>query len=275
MNYRHAFHAGNFADLVKHAILLDLMARLRTAGPLAVIDTHAGGGLYDLSAEGARSKEAEAGVARLMTAADRPLQLERLAAAVSARNGDGPASKPVRWYPGSPVLVAETLAAGETYTGFELRPEEAARLAATLGPWPKARAVEADGYEAAPGVLPTAGPVLVLIDPPFERPDDYDRSIAAARAMLAKRRDATIAVWLPVKDAETLDRFVRGLEAARLTGVMAEARLRPLVNPMKMNGCAVALINPPPGAAEAAGRICAWVAADLGEPGGRGEVWRF
>ena len=103
MNYRHSFHAGNFADLVKHAVVLDLLARLTTsARPLRVIDTHAGGGLYDLSGDAARSREAEAGIARLMaTGEPLPGPLEALAERVRARNADGV----VRWYPGSPLLV--------------------------------------------------------------------------------------------------------------------------------------------------------------------------
>ncbi|WP_374273869.1 23S rRNA (adenine(2030)-N(6))-methyltransferase RlmJ [Brevundimonas sp.] len=271
MNYRHSFHAGNFADLVKHALLLDLMARLQQDRPLTVIDTHAGRGLYDLSGDGARSREAEAGIARLMSADALPPELARLADAVRTRN----AGDTVRWYPGSPVLVAERLRPGDAYRGFELRPEEAEALTATLALWSAAAASEADGYEAAPGVLPTDGSVLVLIDPPFERPDDYRRAVEAARAIRSRRPDAVIAIWLPIKDAETLDAFVRGLEAARLTGLMAECRLRPLANPMKMNGCAVALIGAPHGAETSARSIVEWVATTLGEPGGRGEVWGF
>lgn len=270
MNYRHSFHAGNFADLVKHAILLDLLERLQDAATLAVIDTHAGRGLYDLSGDAMRSREAEAGIARLMTADDTPASLARLAQAVAARNTNGA----VRWYPGSPLLVAERLRPDDAYQGFELRPEEAEALAATLSPWPTATATEADGYEAAPAHL-SEGAALILIDPPFERPDDYQRTVQAARALRAKNSNVAIAIWLPVKDAETLDAFVRGLEAARLPGLMAECRLRPLTNPMKMNGCAVALIGAPPGAEAAAREVCAWTAASLGDPGGRGEVWRF
>ncbi len=271
MNYRHSFHAGNFADLVKHAILLELLDRMQRKPALTVIDTHAGRGLYDLTGDAARSREAEAGIARLMSAGDMPAPLARLAQAVAARNPDGA----VRWYPGSPLLVAERLRPDDAYRGFELRPEEAEALTATLAPWPAAMATEADGYEAAPARLPGGGPALVLIDPPFERPDDYQRAVQAARALRARQPDAAIAIWLPIKDAETLDAFARGLEAARLPGLMAECRLRPLTNPMKMNGCAVALIGAPLGAEAAAREVCAWTAASLGDPGGQGEVWRF
>lgn len=271
MNYRHSFHAGNFADLVKHAILLDLLQRMQGPEPLTVIDTHAGRGLYDLSGDGARSREAETGIARLMSAEIMPPELAALAKAVRDRNG----SEAVRWYPGSPVLVAERMKDRDTYRGFELRPEEAEVLAATLRPWPAASAAEADGYEAVSEALSPTGRDLVLIDPPFERPDDYLRAVEAARTVRARAADAVVAIWLPIKDAETLDAFVRRLEKARLKGFMAECRLRSLTNPMKLNGCAVALIGAPAGAEAPARSIVEWVAANLGEPGGRGEVWRF
>ena len=89
MNYRHSFHAGNFADLVKHALVLWLVKARQASGPLTVFDTHAGAGLYDLSGDGARSKEAEAGVARLMSAEGRTPLMDALAAEVAALNPEG------------------------------------------------------------------------------------------------------------------------------------------------------------------------------------------
>eukprot|EP01035_Chromulina_nebulosa_P001304 gene1304-1742_t len=116
MNYRHSFHAGNFADLVKHALVLWLLKTRRAAGPVVVLDTHAGAGLYDLTGDATRSREAEAGVERLMAAADRPALIEALAAEVAALNPGGG----VRFYPGSPVLVARSLKDADAYVGFEL-----------------------------------------------------------------------------------------------------------------------------------------------------------
>src|SRR5690606_9200816 len=118
MNYRHSFHAGNFADLVKHALLLWLLAQRRAAGAVTVIDTHAGAGLYGLTGDAVRSKEAEAGVARLMAAEDRPPLIAALADQVAALNPDGG----VRFYPGSPLLAAGAMRPGDRYVGFELKP---------------------------------------------------------------------------------------------------------------------------------------------------------
>jgi len=268
MNYRHSFHAGNFADLVKHALLLWLM---RAKAPAVVIDTHAGAGLYDLSGDAARSREAEAGVARLMTAEGRPPLLEALAAEVAAANPDGGA----RFYPGSPLLIARNLAPGGRYVGFELNPPVRTLLAEALKGRAGAEAREGDGYEAAVAEAARTTSPLVLIDPPFEKPDDYAR--AADTALAIRRRDpaATIVIWTPLKDLETFDAFIRRLEGRAGPTLVAEARLRPLANPMTMNGCALAVVNPPKGAEAAAREVCGWVVSALGEPGGKAEVWTF
>lgn len=270
MNYRHSFHAGNFADLVKHALVLWLVKARAAAGPLTVLDTHAGAGLYDLSGDAARSKEAEAGVARLMTGPDRPPLMQALADRVAALNPDGGA----RFYPGSPVLIADALGSGGTYVGYELNPPVRALLDQALAERPNAEAREGDGYALATAEAARAKAPLILIDPPFEKPDDYIRSAETALAVIRRDPAATIAVWTPLKDLETFDAFLRRLDEVGSKRVLvAEARLRPLTNPMKMNGCAMVVLNAPAGAEEAARQICDWVADALGDAGARAEVW--
>lgn len=269
MNYRHSFHAGNFADLVKHALLLWLLQTRQAGGPATVIDTHAGAGLYDLTGGPARSREAEAGVARLMATGGRPPLIEALARAVQALNPDGGA----RFYPGSPLLVAERLRAEDRYIGFELNAPVLALLEEALERFALAEARSGDGYEAGLKALGTADRPLMLIDPPFERPDDYVR--AADTGAAAATAGAAAAIWTPLKDMETFDGFLRRLGSAGAKDmVVAEARLRPLANPMKMNGCALVVLNPPAGTDAAAQEVCGWVVETLGEPGGRAQVWR-
>jgi 23S rRNA (adenine2030-N6)-methyltransferase len=278
MNYRHSFHAGNFADLVKHALVLWLLrarqARMQGRGPVTVFDTHAGAGLYDLTGDGARSREAEAGVLKLMASQDLPPTIAALAAEVRAVNDGGAET---RLYPGSPLLVARALRGDDAYCGFELNPPVVELLHQALADYPHADGSAGDGYVEAlsavraavkAGVRPAP---LVLIDPPFERPDDYVRAAETAMAVVRADPKATVAVWTPLKDLETFDGFLR-----RLSGdvLVAEARLRPLTNPMKMNGCAMVVLNPPPGAEAAAQEICGWVADTLGDAGARAEVWR-
>jgi len=272
MNYRHSFHAGNFADLVKHALALFLLAARQARGPVTVLETHAGAGLYDLTGDAARSREAEAGIAALMTrvqAAPPPTELVELAARVRAFN---PGTGPVRVYPGSPVLMSQGLRRDDGYIGFELRPDIQALLATSLKPWPQASARLGDGYEEVLRAMSLVRAPLVLIDPPYERPDDYVRSAETARAILSRDADAVVAVWTPLKDLETFDGFLRRLEPSGPV-LIAEARLRPLSDPMRMNGCAMVILNPPADTGRAAQQICDWVATHLGDEGGRAQVW--
>ena len=264
MNYRHAFHAGNFADLVKHAALLRLMTEMTRGGPLTVIDTHAGRGLYDLAgAEAARSGEAEAGIGRLMDGPAPPPEIMALKAAVSALNG----SQFARRYPGSPWLIAQALRAADRYIACELNPEEHAVLADVLKGHANARTLCADGFQALASLAPAQSRVLALIDPPFERADDYVRIVESLRALRARHPTAVALVWLPLKDLETLDAFLRDLEDAVAGRILiAEARVRPLTNPMKMNGCALALVGGPDLEAPIAA-ICGWVAESFGAGG--------
>ncbi|MDB5455227.1 MAG: hypothetical protein JWP92_812 [Caulobacter sp.] len=272
MNYRHAFHAGNFADLQKHAILLALLAALtKDHTPLAVIDTHAGAGAYDLGGDMARkSGEAQAGIGRLLTATDAPPVFDALLAAVRRLNkGEtGPL------YPGSPVLIAGALRPTDRYTACELRPDDFATLSATLKPYAFAQASAADGYATARSLAGKGGRTLVLIDPPFERSDDYAQVVATVRAVLDKARTAVLAIWLPLKDLETFDAFLRSLQTVTDDALVAELRLRPLHDPMKMNGCAMVLIGAPPAVEPAIAEATRWLAGALGQAGGSGRTWR-
>jgi 23S rRNA (adenine2030-N6)-methyltransferase len=265
LNYRHAFHAGNFADLVKHAALLRLLARLTAAGgPLTVIDTHAGRGLYDLAGPEARkSGEAQAGIVRLMAAKDAPGEFAPLTRATAALNGGGE----VRRYPGSPWLIAGALRPADRYLACELRAEEHAALARALKGRSHVQTLNADGYVAAVERCP-AGRALVLIDPPFEKPDDYARIVETLVGVRRRNAAAQAMVWLPLKDLETFDAFLRDLEdAVPAPLLVAETRIRPLSDPMKMNGCALVFLGAPDDLEPQVAAICGWVAQALGEKG--------
>jgi len=271
LNYRHAFHAGNFADLVKHAALLQLLARLLAKpGPLAVIDSHAGRGVYDLaSVEARKSGEAQAGIARLLAARDVPAEFAPLTAAVRRLNGGAAA----RRYPGSPWLIAGALRPGDSYLACELRPEEHAALRALLNGRRGVRTLCADGYALAASQTPAAGRALLLIDPPFERPDDYARIVDTLAAAHGRNPAVTALAWLPLKDLETFDGFLRDLEEAIPAALLvAETRMRPLTDPLKMNGCALVLLGAPAGFDQPLSEIAGWTATALGE-GGEARVY--
>jgi 23S rRNA (adenine2030-N6)-methyltransferase len=270
LNYRHAFHAGNFADLVKHAALLQLMARLTAEpGPLELVDTHAGRGLYDLAgAEARKSGEAEAGIVRLMAAKDAPGDFAPLAAAVRRLNGAGP----LRRYPGSPWLIAEALRPTDSYLACELRPDEHAALREAMKGRRGVRTLCADGYDVAAETR-AQGRSLILIDPPFEKADDYMRIVETLATVLGRDRRATALVWLPLKDLETFDSFLRDLEdEISAPALVAETRMRPLTDPLKMNGCALVLVNGPSGMKAPLEAVCGWTADRLGE-GGEARVY--
>jgi 23S rRNA (adenine2030-N6)-methyltransferase len=272
LNYRHAFHAGNFADLIKHAALLHLLEALRAAkAPLRIIDTHAGSGLYDLRGPQAqRSGEAQAGVMRMMAATDRPRALDDLAQAVTAANEGSPEP----WlYPGSPWLIAQALRPGDTYIACEMQPQEHARLTKVVGDRPGVTTFCGDGFAQAASALAPKARNLILIDPPFEKADDYDRIASLAGDVLAQAAQTTFLIWLPLKDLETFDAFLRDLEDACEPAPMlvVEARMRPLGDPMKMNGCALVMINAPAGLESQLQAAADWVTA--GEAGGQARVW--
>lgn len=267
MNYRHAFHAGNFADLVKHAALLQVLSEMAASpAPRTMIDTHAGRGIYDLGGpEARRSGEAQAGIVRLMTAAEAPPVFAPLRSAVAGLNPKGEISR----YPGSPWLIAETLRPGDRLLACELRAEEHAALAKALARRSGVRTLCADGFRTAAQDTPPKGTVLVLIDPPFERPDDYARSWETAAAVRRRNPSATVMVWLPLKDLATFDAFLADFEdAVRGPVLVAETRIAPLADPMRMNGCALVVAGAPGSLSEPLETICGWVAETCGRGGG-------
>ena len=275
MNYRHAFHAGNFADLVKHAAITLIMDRLVIGSePLLVLDSHAGAGLYDLTGEMARkSREADEGVVRLMADDAAPEAFRPLKAAVLNANRGGP----IRLYPGSPVLIADRLRRDDEYIGAELRADDfdalTRALATSRG---HARAVHDDGFKMIRVRAGDARRLFVLIDPPFERPDDYQHILETVAPLLNRRRPVTVLIWLPLKDLETFDSFLRGLEALNPPSALAvETRLTPLTDPMKLNGCALVILGAPPGLEPALASVAQWVVKQAGGQGGLAKLWRL
>ncbi len=252
--------------MFKHAVLLAWLEALTAdPRPLELLDTHAGAGVYDLrDAAAARSGEAAAGIGRVL--GETPPALAPLVERVRALNagGEGPL------YPGSPVLAAEALRRGDRYVGCETRPDVHAELARSLrsrGAGAQLRAELADGYEAARNAAPGVRRA-VLIDPPFESADERVQLAEALTAVLARGEPA--AVWVPLKDLDGFDRLLGRVEALRTApgSVAVQVRLRPLDDPLRLNGCAMLLLGGPDlsTAALAAAEAVAW---RCGEAGGR------
>jgi 23S rRNA (adenine2030-N6)-methyltransferase len=196
MNYRHAFHAGNSADVVKHALLIALVRSLqRKPSPLTLIDTHAGCGLYDLASDAAqRTGEAAGGVLRAL--ADPNPLLEDYRAAVRAENAGG---EP-KLYPGSPRILALLLRAQDALILNEKHPEDAVALRAAMRGTPAAVHTR-DAYELWLALLPTRTPRgLVVVDPPYEATDERARITTTLAAAHRKWAHGVTVIWYPLKE---------------------------------------------------------------------------
>ena len=216
MNYRHAYHAGNFADVVKHAVLCRVLVHLRQKpAAFRVIDTHAGAGVYDLAGtEAGKTGEWRDGIGRLLGDDARPLpeQARALLApyldAVAALNPSGKLTV----YPGSPALVRAMLRRQDRLIACELEPKAAAALAAHLRGDPRAKALAIDGWTAlAAYVPPKERRGLVLIDPPFEQPDEFSHLTQGLETAHRKWPTGSYLLWYPIKDAAEVTSFVRKL----------------------------------------------------------------
>lgn len=248
MNYRHAFHAGNFADVFKHALLVELMTVLQAKpAALCYVDTHAGRGRYDLQGDEAdRTREYVDGVQRLLDARDLQPLLDQYMSLVRAfgTNQGGTLSQ----YPGSPMIAALLMRDCDRGILCELREEEAAALRIALRGDNRFAIHHRDGYAAMSALLPPAQKRgLVLIDPPFEaQGGEYAHIQNALQNGLTRWSNATYAVWYPIKLRESIAPFYRWLTQSPARSVLvAELLLHPDNTGLRLNGCGVAIINPP------------------------------
>ena len=279
MNYRHGFHAGNFADVFKHAMLARILVYLtRKDAPLRYIDTHAGAGRYDLTSEAAkRSPEWRDGVGRIVKArppAEVAALLRPYLDAVGPCDDDGRPDS----YPGSPALAQSLLRPQDRLALSEAHPEERAALIAALGRDRRLSIVATDGYVALNAyVPPKERRGLVLIDPPFEEPDESARVEAALAAALAKWPRGTYTLWRPIKAPIEDARFLNAIAALgapnilRLeldVGVVAPGAHSP--NPLRAAG--LLIVNPPFELIAEARVLMPWLAQALKRAAGGGFV---
>jgi len=253
MNYRHAFHAGSFADVVKHAVLSRLMVHL-CGKPAAyrAIDTHAGAGLYDLAGpEAGRSGEWRNGIGRLMDGslpgAGSEGGLRALLApylgAVAACNPPGRLTT----YPGSPALMRAFLRAQDRLVACELEPNAAACLERNFGQDRRIKVIAIDGWMALNAyVPPKERRGLALIDPPFEDSGDFPRLAHGLEAAHRKWASGIYLLWYPVKAREEPDALARRLRRSGIGKILlAEFSIAPLLDPARLAGCGLIVVNPP------------------------------
>jgi 23S rRNA (adenine2030-N6)-methyltransferase len=252
MNYRHAFHAGNFADVVKHAVLARLLVHL-CGKPAAyrVIDTHAGAGLYDLAGpEAARSTEWRNGIERLRSARlDAALHnlLAPYLDAVAAHNPGGRLTA----YPGSPALVRAFLRAQDRLVACELEPNAAAALKHNFAKDRCVKVVAIDGWTALNAyVPPKERRGLVLIDPPFEDSADFARLTHGLEAAHRKWANGTYLLWYPIKARDEPDALARRLRRSGIAKILrAEISVSGVggakPDESRLTGCGLIIVNPP------------------------------
>ncbi len=217
MNYRHIYHAGNFADVLKHAVLARLIRYLQKKdGAFRVLDTHAGIGLYDLSSEEAqKTGEWRDGIGKIMEAELAPQVAELLEPYLSVireLNPDGG----MRFYPGSPKLSRMLFRPQDRLSAMELHPEDFARLHRLFEGDHHARITELDGWLALGAHLPPKEKRgIVLVDPPFEEDGEYERLVEGLVKAYRRFPGGTFCLWYPLKKGAPIKEFHESLQAAR------------------------------------------------------------
>jgi 23S rRNA (adenine2030-N6)-methyltransferase len=256
MNYRHAFHAGNFADVMKHALLVRILCHLRLKpAPFRVIDTHAGIGRYELSGpEASRTLEWREGIGRLDVPFGPDVEellapFRELLSAVRARYG-------ADIYPGSPAIARELLRREDRAVFVEKHPEDAALLAERFNTVANIKVLRLDGWVALGGLIPPKERRgLILIDPPYEAEDELSRAASRLRAAVAKWPTGIFALWYPIKNTAEIEAFL-----VELAGTLGRQALRLELHvdppsPDRLAGSGLVVVNPPWRLEEEAGQL--------------------
>jgi 23S rRNA (adenine2030-N6)-methyltransferase len=269
LSYRHAFHAGNHADVLKHAVLVEVLRHYNAKDkPWSYIDTHAGAGCYALAANHAQQTgEFREGIARLWGQIDLPELLRPYVAAVEEFNPDGE----LVVYPGSPAVAMSCLRPADRMRLFELHPTDAPVLAAFFREeTARVKVEQADGFAALAGLLPPPSRrAVVLIDPPYEIKTDYRRVVDAVGSALKRFATGTYLIWYPLlarPEARQLPERLRKLGAE--SWLRAELAVsRPPREGLGLYGSGLYVVNPPWNLPQRLKPALGWLAEHLGQAG--------
>ena len=274
INYRHAFHAGNFADVLKHAVLARVLVYLsRKESPFRFIDTHAGAGRYDLASEEAkRSPEWRDGVARVLNASAPAPVAELMRPYLPAVAPYDPEVPPLA-YPGSPAIAQVLMRPQDRLALCEADPHEREALIAALGRDARLSIVGTDGYVALNAYLPPKERRgIVLIDPPFEAPDEAESVVRALERALRKWPSGVYIAWRPIREARADAHFLNSVEALGAPN-MLRLELDVGAGPIGLHGqeplarAGLLIVNPPHTLAAEARILLPWLAQTLGRNG--------
>jgi 23S rRNA (adenine2030-N6)-methyltransferase len=273
MNYRHSFHAGNFADVMKHITLTRIIEYLKLKDKaFRVIDTHAGSGIYALSeGDAARTGEWRGGIDKLLNAKldgkAEELLLPYLLS-VQAQNGSGK----LETYPGSPKITRHLLRNQDRLTAIELHPKDAKFLAKAFDGDYQTRVIELDGWLSLGAHLPPKEKRgLVLIDPPFEESGEFERLVEGLQKAHERWPGGIYALWYPVKDRKAVAKFHEALAQSGIAKILrAELMIRGGSDEPRLDGCGMIIVNPPFVLEDELREILPMLAQCLGEDAGAG-----
>ena len=279
MNYRHAFHAGNFADVIKHIVLVRILTYLQEKpAPFRVIDTHAGAGVYDLTGEEAqRSGEWLTGIARIMQARFSETTLPLVLPYLDIIRAFNP-QRELQAYPGSPLIARALLRPQDRLTACEVEPKARKQLIEALRRDTQARVVDLDGWTALPAfVPPKERRGLVLIDPPYEQKNEFERLAEGFTEAFAKWPTGSYLMWYPVKSRRATDTLARhvaqtvGDSATPGKSLRLEFSVAPQTADAGLVSAGLLIVNPP---WTLAGELKA-ILPELEKPLGLGGAGRF
>lgn len=278
MNYRHVFHAGNFADVLKHAVLAWCLDRLGAKpAPFLYLDTHAGGARYDLEGpDAARTGEARDGIGRVLAAPDPPAALRPYLAILRALNAHETAP---RLYPGSPWIARKLLRPQDRLLLCELHPDALRDLRRATAGDRRVQLRQGDGWLALKSDLPPPERRgVVLIDPPFEAKDEHARLARGLRHAYRRFATGVMIGWYPVKTRAPIAEMEAAIVAAGLRRVLvAELMIRAAAaadDPApRLAGCGLVIVNPPWILAETLATLLPWLVARLAQ--GPGAMYRL
>ncbi|MDG9854428.1 23S rRNA (adenine(2030)-N(6))-methyltransferase RlmJ [Pseudomonas nitroreducens] len=272
MNYRHAYHAGNHADVLKHIVLARIFALMaRKDTPFAYLDSHSGIGLYDLLGnEASRTGEWESGIGRLWERDDVPELLQDYLEVVRALNPDGG----LEFYPGSPELARRLTRPQDRVMLNELHPEDGRLLKVNMAGERRISVHQGDGWLLPRAFLPVSEKRgVLLIDPPFEQPDDLERCVTALDEAIGRMRQTVVAIWYPIKDRRQLKRFYQRLEKSSAPKMLrVELCVHPADTADRLNGSGLVIANPPWPLDEELRGLLPWLAQTLAQSEGSSQV---
>ncbi len=244
MNYSHSYHAGNFADVFKHAILVSLIEALqRKESGFCYIDTHAGAGLYDLSSDTAqKSKEYKSGISLLL---DQSCH-DNIMTYVNCVKKANPESE-LRYYPGSPYIAHSLLRAQDRMVLSELHPSVYQTIKERFAHDKRVSTHRLDAYQSLKAFLPPKERRgLILIDPPYEQQNEFSHLINTLPLALKRFATGVYAIWYPIKDRPPIERFYQELKKLiEQPMLIAELCIYPESSAQHLNGCGMLIINPP------------------------------